>query len=1273
MFSVTLVATLFVKRDIDEDAARDFTAASEQIVVKMQERLSAYALILRGAAALFDASNNVTRANWRAYVETLRARDAVPGVQGIGYAALLRPEQVASTVAAIRAEGFPDFDLKPAGKRDVYSCITLLEPLRDRNLRAFGYDMLSEPTRREALERARDRGEATLTGKVVLLQETETDVQPGTLMYVPVYRKGMPKDTIEQRRAAIMGWTYSPYRMRDLMQGILGALESGENGRLQLAIYDGHEPVETALLYRTDASGDNAGKKPVVARIMEFHGRPWLLHFTHSGAVFGKSYVAVLGTAGVGLLITVLLWLLLRTLGDTFRRAEKIAERLTHEISHNRQLLAESEFRWRFALEGAGDGLWDWNIPSASVYYSDRWKQILGYAPEEVGGSSDAWSASLHPADKDEVMSTLQQHLDGKTPVYSCEYRARCKNGEYKWILDRGVVVSRDPEGHPLRMIGSQSDITARKQLEENLRTNQAELEEAQRIGMIGSWRMDVATKDVTWSPQLYRMFSMEPEEGAPSYDVQSKIFSPESWDLLSAAVAKTSQTGEPYELDLEIIRKDGSHGYMLARGEAIFDIDGKVTGLHGVAADITERKQAEERLRLAASVFTNTREGILITDREGKIIEVNDAFTHITGYSREESIGQNPSLLKSGLHDVEFYAALWKSLKGKGYWSGEIHNRKKSGEIYTELLTITSVKDDSPEPLRYVGLFSDITLLKEHQRHLEHIAHYDALTGLPNRVLLADRMHQAMVQAERRGQQLAVAYIDLDGFKVVNDSYGHDAGDQLLMAVSNHMKHSLREGDTLARLGGDEFVAVLLDLPDLETAGLVLGRFLQSINQPTIVNNTQVQVSASIGVTFYPQESEIDADQLLRQADQAMYQAKLSGRNRYQVFDRQQDSSMRSKHESIEQIRGGFTRREFVLYYQPKVNMRTGAIVGLEALIRWQHPEKGILSPAAFIPVVEDHPLAVEISEWVVEMTLDHIGQLQAHGFNIQTSCNLTAQHIRKPGFLEFLRAVLARHPQSDANLLQFEILETSALGDLDHISRLIEECRSLGVAFALDDFGTGYSSLTYLRRLAADFLKIDQTFIRDMTDDPEALAIIDGILGLASAFRRQVIAEGVETETHGRMLLQLGCEQGQGYAIARPMPFEKLPEWLRSWRPFASWQNTVQLPVEVLQLLYARSEHSGWLRGIESHIQSGNPNVPRLEENKCRFAIWLATDAAQKLSMDQREELIDLHKRLHQLGQEIAPLAAEGSAPQAKVMLSNMKKTFELLSGRVRQVLGY
>ena len=1257
---VALLAATIVGVETYSDRQQGFSAEADKIQLKINERLNAYALILRGAAGLFDASDRVTRRDWKRYVESLRPNDSVPGVQGIGYSQVVQPGELTSHIAAIRAEGFPDFSVRPEGKRDLYTSIIYIEPFADRNLRAFGYDMYAEPVRREAMERSRDRGEPALTGRVVLVQETENDVQPGTLMYVPVYRKNAPLQTVEERRRAHVGWAYSPYRMKNLLKGILGTAQNEKSSAsMRVAVFDGDRAMAQNLLFESLPQNTQPVGETLM-RKLSFHGRDWLLVFEVPPVSVISDLAPSLGVLLGGFLIAALIGLLLQSARTTQQRAESIAGQLTEEIRASRKQLAESEFRWRFALEGAGDGLWDWNLSEGTVFFSKRWKEMLGYAPEELGDSINEWSDRLHPDDKARVMTEVQDYLEGKAEAYASEQRLRTKNGDYIWILDRGVIVAWDADGKPSRMIGTDSDITVRKQLELSLRLNQAELQEAQRIGNIGNWHMEVATGFVQWSPHLFRMFGLAPGRGAPSFSEQSKIFAPESWVRLNEAVDKLVKTGEPYELDLEIVRPDGSTGYIVARGEPVFDLEGKLSAVHGVAADITQRKRAEQRLQLAASVFTHTREGILITDADGVIIDVNDAFTHITGFSRQESLGKKPNILKSGQHDAEFYRSMWQSLKTKGYWSGEIRNRRKTGEQYIEMLTISGVQDEAGETVRYVGLFSDITLLKEQQHRLEIIAHYDALTGLPNRVLLADRMHQAMVQAERRQQQLAVAYIDLDGFKAVNDKYGHDAGDQLLMAVANNMKHSLREGDTLARLGGDEFVAILLDLSDTVSATTVLDRLLHSVHQPTTIGNFTVELSASIGVTFYPQESEIDADQLLRQADQAMYQAKLTGRNRYAFFDREHDYSLRSLHDSVQKIAEAHKARQFVLYYQPKVNMRTGEVIGLEALIRWQHPERGVLSPMEFIPLIEDDPLGIEISEWVIEESVRQIGALNDQGYHIQISCNLMAHHMRKPGFAAYLQTVLARFPDINPQLLQFEILEASALGDLGHISRLIDECRKLGVSFALDDFGTGYSSLTYLKRLAAEFLKIDQSFIRDMPVDPEALAIIEGVLGLASAFGRHTIAEGVETEAHGKMLLMLGCTLGQGYAIARPMPAEKLPDWLRSWRPYESWQRENAHAARDVQILHAQVEHRAWLRDLEQALRGERSSPPETDASKCRFGVWLDSRlAVENLPAQRLIEIRAQHEQLHQMAEH---LLHSGMQQQSTEFTAQLQRVHEL-----------
>jgi diguanylate cyclase (GGDEF)-like protein/PAS domain S-box-containing protein len=669
--------------------------------------------------------------------------------------------------------------------------------------------------------------------------------------------------------------------------------------------------------------------------------------------------------------------------------------------------------------------------------------------------------------------------------------------------------------------------------------------------------------------------------------------------------------------------------------------VDGKVMGTVGFARDITQRKESEANLRLAASVFAHSREGILITTEDGTIIDVNNAFTRITGYRADEVIGKNPSLLKSGRQGSEFYRDLWSRLNQKGHWYGEVWNRRKNGEVYAELLTISTIFQEDGSVKNYVALFSDISTIKDHEKQLEHIAHYDALTGLANRVLLSDRLEQAMVQTSRRGGHLAVAYLDLDGFKDINDRYGHEAGDQLLMAIAANMKLSLREGDTLSRLGGDEFVAVLLDLEDFEASMPTLTRLLNAASQKVEYGDTILSVSASLGVTFYPQSEEMEADQLLRQADQAMYHAKQSGKNRFHLFDTQQDFSVRAHHENVEGIRYALREKQFVLYYQPKVNMRTGEILGVEALIRWQHPTHGILPPAAFLPVIEDHPLAIDLGEWVIDTALTQIELWLSMGLKIPISVNVGARQIQQNDFVERLKFLLGLHPSVSPSMLELEVLETSALEDMSKITKLMKQCKKMGMDFALDDFGTGYSSLTYLKHLPVSLLKIDQSFVRDMLHDPDDLAILEGILGLGTAFRRNVIAEGVETLEHGKMLLQLGCEWAQGYGIAYPMPPSQLPEWIASWHPDPMWFNRSSVSREEVQILYATVVHQAWINEMEIFLKDGYTAAPVLNPHECRFGEWLDCENILK-SSDQASFLVlqEIHDNVHALAEELCDL---------------------------------
>ncbi|WIM05454.1 MAG: EAL domain-containing protein [Candidatus Nitricoxidivorans perseverans] len=706
------------------------------------------------------------------------------------------------------------------------------------------------------------------------------------------------------------------------------------------------------------------------------------------------------------------------------------------------------------------------------------------------------------------------------------------------------------------------------------------------------------------------------------------------------------------------LVAKDGAERPIADSAAPIRDA-GEVVGAVLVFRDQTEERRQINQLQLAASVFQHAHEGIAITDARGRFLEVNPTFCQLTGYGQEEVIGRTPRLLKSGIQGDDFYAGMWRSLLETGHWQGELWNRHKSGGLYAELLTISAVLDEESAISHYIGVFSDITHQKEQQKRLEHVAHYDTLTGLPNRVLLADRMRVALAQADRGGQLLAVAFLDLDSFKPVNDTLGHQAGDRLLTEVASRLSASVRGGDTVARLGGDEFALILSGVSSLEECERTLVRLLRAVADPYVVEGTPVRVSASIGVTLYPKDRG-DADALLRHADQAMYLAKEAGRNRYHLYDPEHDRRTRVHRETLTRIEQALAAGQFCLYYQPKVNLRLGVVAGMEALIRWQDPDRGLVAPAEFIPLVDDSELAVPVGEWVIREALARMSAWRRDGLTLPVSVNVSARHLEHPDFVSHLQALLAEHPDLPRGSLELEVLETTALEDIEHVSRIMSDCLALGVGFALDDFGTGYSSLTYFKRLPAQALKIDQSFVRDMLRNPEDLAIVEGIVGLTDAFHRAAIAEGVETEEQGVMLLHLGCELAQGYAIARPMPAPDVAGWIRNWRSDPVWvaAAAVGWRRDDLPLLFAELHHRRWVDQMALLVR-GYPleTPPPLDHRDCRFGGWLAREGGIRYGhLPEFRAMLPVHERVHRVAAEALALSRSGQREAAEARLMEL-----------------
>jgi len=1439
-------------------------------------------------------------------------------VQGIGFSQVIPPQQLAAHIAGIRAEGFADYTVRPAGERAIYTSIIYLEPFRDRNLRAFGFDMFSEPVRRAAMEQARDSGVPALSGKVELVQETGTEVQAGTLMYVPVYRNGAPTDSVEQRRAALIGWSYSPYRMKDLLEGLLAHWDDHKTRRVHLQIYAGLEVKTDELLYDSHpAVIHKIDPRYYQQRTIDFNGQHWLLAFHAGEGVVPVSYASAWATLAGGIVLSSLLSGLMLALVRTQARAREIADTLTEELRKSESFLrstvdglsahiavlddqgaiiltnqayrdfgARNGIEPRAVSEGANylavcdtasgehsaeatpfaQGIREvlagqrpsfeleypchspdekrWFIAHVTPFGDDGPRQVI-VAHENITQRKRAEEAVTRSAEDGKILlNTIQtqiwyltdDHTYGAVNKAHAEFNGlqiedmafkdmydffpgdivevcRQSNVEVfttckpvhseEWMPNaagdrRLISILKSPrlraDGTVKYVVCAAEDITERKQaeiaLEEMSKALATSRDLLQKI-------IDTAPIRVFWKDRDCRylgcnpLFARDAGKNAPSDLIGLDDYAmgwAEQADLYRADDRQVMESGQS-RLDFEEPQTtpDGKPLWLRTSKVPLRDAVGTVIGVLGIYDDITERKRAEIAL-LYEKQFSedslNALPGVFyMFDATGRFVRWNHQFNKVTGYTDAElatmrgtdfftgedqrrvgeamqrvfvqgqaevpadiqtkdgrklphhfqgqrsTIGDQIYLLGVGLDISEqrrtqqalenerthlhtlvstipdliwlkavdgtylacnseferFVGAAESDILGKTDYdfvpseladSFREHDRAAmaAGEISRNeewityasdgrcvLLETTKIPMSTPDGrlVGVLGIGHNITEREAHQKQLEQVAHFDTLTGLPNRVLLADRLQQALVQAQRHDRMLAVAYLDLDGFKAINDHYGHQAGDHLLTTLSGHMKHALREGDTLARLGGDEFVAILLDLPDVESTAPMLSRLLAAAAEVVYEDGNALRVSASLGVTFYPQAEAVDADQLLRQADQAMYQAKLTGKNRYHIFDTEQDRSVRGHHESLERIRQALDAREFVLYYQPKVNMRTGVVIGAEALIRWQHPERGLLPPAAFLPLITDHPLAIEIGEWVLEKAMTQIETWKAAGLALPVSVNIDAIHLGQADFVERLRQRLLAHPALAAGDLELEVLETSALQDIAYVSGVILACRERGVGFALDDFGTGYSSLTYLKRLPAGLLKIDQSFVRDMLDDPDDLAILSGVLGLASAFRSQTIAEGVETLVHGEILLQLGCELAQGYAIARPMPAEDLPGWLAAWRSPSSWLNQAPISRDDLPILFAWVENRAWVLKVVEFIRGEGDPLPQMDPEQCRVGQWLKAEA--RLPKENHlaiEALWSFHIEIHELASELIRLKLNGQMDAAMTQLSELHR---------------
>ena len=643
-------------------------------------------------------------------------------------------------------------------------------------------------------------------------------------------------------------------------------------------------------------------------------------------------------------------------------------------------------------------------------------------------------------------------------------------------------------------------------------------------------------------SPNVTRYLGFLPEEliGRPS----ALVIHPEDMGIIINAQRYVMEhPGEPHSIQYRVSQKDGRWIYVESTGVNMLgnpEIDGVLVSMR----NITERRQAETDLRIAATAF-EAQEGMFVTDAHGVILRVNRAFTKITGYTAEEVIGKNPRLLQSGHHDADFYAAMWETINSTGAWEGEIWNRRKTGEVYPEHLTISAVIVADGMVTNYVATHTDITMNKAAMDEIQRLAFYDSLTGLPNRRLLWDRLESALASSHRSGRKGALLFIDMDNFKTLNDTLGHDMGDLLLQQVGQRLEHGLREGDTVARLGGDEFVVMLEDLSrqSLEAAAqteVIGNKILATLNQPYQLATHDYHSSPSIGATLF-NGHEQSTEELIKQADIAMYHVKSSGRNALHFFEPQMQASISARVALEAGLRLGLAENQFKLYYQAQV-YQNRQIIGAEGLIRWQHPVRGLVLPANFIPLAEETDLILPIGQWVLEAACAQLKIWEGSVLtqHLQLAVNVSARQFRQINFVEQVSQVLSRNAINPGRL-KLELTESLVLDDIDDSVHKMHALRKIGVRFSIDDFGTGYSSLSYLTQLPLDQLKIDQSFIHNIGIKTTDAVIVQTIIGMANNVGLEVIAEGVETEVQRIFLEQHDCQICQGYLFSKPLPIEQ------------------------------------------------------------------------------------------------------------------------------------
>ncbi len=830
--------------------------------------------------------------------------------------------------------------------------------------------------------------------------------------------------------------------------------------------------------------------------------------------------------------------LYLGTVRDITRRSE--AERQ----------IREGEERLHLALDAAHAGVWEWDLQGQRNFWSPETFRLYGLEPGSVEPSYEAWLLAIRPEDREQAAREVGLAVELRAEIHA-EWRMRDGAGIERWVMARGRP-DIDAQGVLLRYRGVVLDITVRKAMELALQDSRQRLEMALSGGDMATWDVDLASGTVHYNERWASMQGYNPGETSIRIEELRERFHPEDRERVRKLMERFHRGETPIITSEHRIRhRDGRWIWVQARGRIVaWDAAGRPTRSAGVTIDVTERKDVENQLRKLSQAVEQSPESVIITNLAGQIEYVNEAFCRSSGYASSEVLGRRPDRLDPANPAPEAVAALWEAMKMGSPWQGEFRNRRKDGSEYTEYAIVSPIREADGRITHYVSVQQDITDRVLAAQRIQHLAYYDQLTGLPNRTLLLDRLRQAAAACARSHAHGALVMIDLDQFKMLNDTLGHDMGDALLRQAAARIGACVRRGDTLARLGGDEFMLVMAGLSgaaneaatDAETvARKILATFQLDFHLGTVAHHC----SASIGITLFNNDL-VTTDELMKQADLAMYKAKDSGRDALRFFDPQMEAAVKLRSSMEKDLRLALEARQFLLHYQPQVD-GDGVVRGVEALVRWRHPQRGLVPPGEFIPVAEETGLILPLGREIFAMAAAQLAlwSRRPEFCELVVSVNVSARQIRRPDFVDDVLEVL-RQSGARADRLKLELTESVLIENIDDIVEKMNALKAHGVGFSLDDFGTGFSSLSYLKRLPLDQLKIDQSFVRDVLVDPNDAAIARTIIALGASLGLGVIAEGVETEEQRAFLAQAGCVSYQGYLFSRPVEAEALEQLL-------------------------------------------------------------------------------------------------------------------------------